>query len=74
MAAYKLKHNAESFTVVDGAFAGKTYRPGTVYAEVPPQERGRFEEIKEEPSAAASEGRPAKPRVEASKAKIIEAA
>lgn len=45
---HKLKPGAESFTVVDGPFAGRTFDPGRAYGEIPLQEAHRFEEIKEE--------------------------
>lgn len=55
---YRLKNGVESFTVVDGKFAGRTYERGQAYAEIPPQEKGRFEEIREAP--ASSETKPAR--------------
>ncbi len=42
---YRLKGPA--FTVVDGPFAGKTFRRGVIYKEVPPEEAGRFEKVSE---------------------------
>ena len=45
--AYKLKIGQESIRVVDGLFAGRVYRPGMTYNEIPPEEAGRFEEITE---------------------------
>jgi len=47
---YKLKEDQESITVVEGPFAGRNYRHGETYAEVPPQEMRRFEEIKPAPA------------------------
>ena len=40
---YKLKPQYESFTVIDGEFAGKTYRQGEKYETVPPGEMKKFE-------------------------------
>ncbi|MCK9195441.1 MAG: hypothetical protein M0P16_00490 [Syntrophales bacterium] len=69
---YQLKLGSESFTVVDGPYAGKTYKPGQAYADVPPQEMGRFRKIKEE---APDSGTGFKQiRAEATKAKTNEGA
>ena len=43
---YILKNGIESFEVVDGPFAGKKFEKGKAYAEVPPQEKKKFEEVK----------------------------
>ena len=40
---YRLKPNVEAFTVVDGTHAGKTYKRGGSYAEIPPEYAGKFE-------------------------------
>ena len=45
---YQLKPGCESFTVVDGPFAGRSYVPGRDYEDVPPQEKRRFREVKED--------------------------
>jgi len=45
---YRLKPNVPDFTVVDGKFAGRTFRAGELYAEVPPEEIRRFEKDPEE--------------------------
>uniref|UniRef100_A0A6M3J6U8 Uncharacterized protein n=1 Tax=viral metagenome TaxID=1070528 RepID=A0A6M3J6U8_9ZZZZ len=44
---YKLKRGCPPFEVVDGPMAGRKYARGAVYEEkeIPPQYRGRFEEI-----------------------------
>jgi len=47
---YKLK--SESFTMVEGPYAGKQFKRGDVYETVPPSEMRRFEEIKNEPARA----------------------
>ena len=51
---YKLKANVENFEVVDGPLAGRKFRGGEVYQEVPPQDAGRFEEISTPQTAAAA--------------------
>lgn len=56
---FQLKKGTESFTVVDGPFAGRTFEPGKTYAEIPPQDADRFEEIRE-PAASAGDVKPAK--------------
>jgi hypothetical protein len=69
--AHKLKTGMESFTVVDGPFAGLTFAPGMAYGEIPPQEAHRFEEIKEaapEPLPEAVENKQAK----ADKQKVVD--
>ena len=47
---FKLKQKYEVFTVVDGPFAGRTYRHEQVYNEVPPQEKYKFDQIEVEES------------------------
>jgi len=42
---YKLKKNAPEFDCVDGPFAGKKYRHGKTYPDVPPGDKGRFIEV-----------------------------
>lgn len=49
---YKLKVNAPEFDCVDGPFAGKKYRHGKVYPDVPPGDKGRFESV-QNPAPAA---------------------
>ena len=46
---YRLKENTEAFQVVDGAFAGRRYEHGKIYADadIPPQERQKFEIVDE---------------------------
>jgi hypothetical protein len=43
---YKLKSNVPDFTVVDGIFKNRTYKAKETYAEIPPEEKDKFEEIK----------------------------
>lgn len=57
--AYKLKAKTESISIVDGPFAGRTFIPGRVYDEIPPQEIHRFEIVKE-PADLIAEIKPAK--------------
>lgn len=40
---YKLKKGVQAFTVVDGEFAGQSFRPGVIYRRIPPREQRRFE-------------------------------
>lgn len=42
---FKLKQEYEVFMVVDGPFAGHTYRHGVVYDSVPPQEAHKFDPV-----------------------------
>ena len=66
---YILKKGVEAFEVVDGPLAGRKYKPGIQYTEVPPQEEHRFEPVsstKSPPRAAVNAGA-------ASSAKIIKA-
>jgi len=44
---YQLKKGVESFEVVDGAFAGKKFLRGRVYAAIPPEEAKKFEKIED---------------------------
>jgi hypothetical protein len=46
--SYKLKTGIEDFQVVDGAFAGRKFRKGFLYAEIPPEEAQKFDEVAEE--------------------------
>ena len=47
MAEYKLKPGQENFRVIDGPCAGRLYRAGVVYRDIPKEEAGRFAEIAE---------------------------
>ncbi|TAN40794.1 MAG: hypothetical protein EPN22_16995 [Nitrospirae bacterium] len=54
---YRLRSGIENFQVVDGPFKGRRYEKGKNYdaAEIPPQEKNKFEAVKEkvsEPSSA----------------------
>lgn len=54
---YRLKQGQESFQVVDGPYAGKTFDRGKPYTDIPPEEKRRFEKIPVEtvkPAPAAS--------------------
>lgn len=42
---WKLKAGEPNIEVVDGPFAGKHFVAGAQYAEVPPEEEGRFEKV-----------------------------
>ncbi len=47
---YRLKKNVPDFTVVDGPFAGRNFRAGEIYAEIPPQEKHKFEAVEMRPA------------------------
>ncbi len=42
---YRLKTGVADFTVVDGAFEGRSYKAGETYEDIPPQEKHKFEAI-----------------------------
>ena len=48
---YRMKPNGPDITIVDGPLAGRTYRSGASYDEIPPGYEDRFE-----PVAEAEEG------------------
>ena len=56
---YKLKKGIENFQIVDGPFAGRKYKRGKVYEEdqIPPEVRGKFDELKAESSKVKAESR-----------------
>ena len=64
---YRLKKNVEAFTVVDGPFEKKQYKPDVEYEEVPPHEKHKFEKVKKKP---AKEDKPVKPVKEAEPVKV----
>jgi hypothetical protein len=41
----RLKSTSPAFEVTDGLFAGRKYLHGQTYAEIPPQEAEKFEEV-----------------------------
>ena len=49
---YKLKKNIADFDVVDGPFAGRKFRAGAAYAEVPPEHIDKFEPARKNSVAA----------------------
>ena len=51
---YMLKKNSPAFDMVDGPDAGKKYRHGEVYTDIPRGEKGRFEEAKPAPASVAA--------------------
>jgi len=65
---YQLKKGVESFEVVDGAFAGKKFLRGRVYAAIPPEEKDKFKKL-ESREAGKPGGREASkpPSIQASK-------
>lgn len=44
---HKLKPNQPDFECVDGLFAGRKFRAGQTYTEIPENEKHRFEKIPE---------------------------
>lgn len=54
---YRLKKGQPAIEVADGQFAGRKYRHGVIYDEVPPQEKHRFEQVPDAAAQAAKEGR-----------------
>jgi len=44
---WKLKAGEPNFDIVDGPFAGRQFRAGVNYAEIPPGEQNRFEKVEE---------------------------
>lgn len=42
---FKLKSNQESFRVIHGPFAGRQFLRGVTYAEVPSEEKHKFEDL-----------------------------
>ncbi len=73
---YRLKKGVEAFTVMDGPFEGRSFKPGVAYTEIPPQEAKKFEEIREEAKteAEAQKAKPGSKRTasEATPAKEVE--
>jgi len=45
--SYRLKKGQEAFQAVDGPFAKRRYTQGVEYADIPPQEKHKFEMPKE---------------------------
>lgn len=56
---HRLKKGQEAFEVVDGPMAGRKFRPGEVYAEIPAQEKRRFEAVRPKPAARTKAAAPA---------------
>lgn len=50
---YRLKRGQETFTVVDGPDAGKTFKRGREYDRIPDAEKHRFEKVPEAKAPAA---------------------
>ena len=47
MSYYRLKQGVEGFDVVDGPLAGRQYRKGVVYDEIPPGDAAKFKEVRD---------------------------
>jgi len=43
--SYRLKKNVQSFTVVEGPLADRSYRHGQIYEEIPQNEAARFDRL-----------------------------
>jgi hypothetical protein len=65
---YRLKKTSAAFELVDGLLAGRKYLHGKLYAEIPPEHRGRFEAIETRPEANAAAAE-ASPKAEGGKKK-----
>jgi len=57
---YQLKKGQESFTVVEGPMAGRSFRPGQTYTDIPAAEARRFAEVRKLAGRAAAAAPPAK--------------
>jgi hypothetical protein len=53
---YKLKTSEPAFEVVDGKFAGRKYRHGQTYQEIPPEEKDKFDRIEQSAKTEQKEG------------------
>ena len=53
MKQYVLKEGVQDFTVIDGPMAGKSFKAGVIYDEIPPQEAAKFVIIPEAPAEDA---------------------
>ena len=61
---YQLKKGQEAFTLVEGPLAGRTYKPGERYQEIPRELSGRFTAIKAVPAPPEPLAEDAKPKTE----------
>lgn len=53
---YRLKPGVESFDVVDGPYAGRRFVRGLTYTDIPPEEKHKFEEVRD-PTGQGADGR-----------------
>lgn len=44
---YRLKKGQDSIKIMSGPFAGRHFKRGLQYAEIPPEEKHRFEKVPE---------------------------
>lgn len=58
---YRLRPGQETIEIVDGPMAGRRYEKGKTYAEVPPQEAHRFEEMRPKKKAPAKKSAAQRP-------------
>ena len=42
---FRLKQNVPDIEIVDGPFAGRTFKAGEIYTQIPPAELARFDMI-----------------------------
>ena len=52
---YRLKPNVADFEHVDGQFAGRAFRSGEQYQEIPPTDANKFDEVTEAAPAIKAE-------------------
>ena len=45
MPEYILKPGQERFQVVDGPFENRSFLPGVIYSEIPPEEAHKFDDV-----------------------------
>jgi hypothetical protein len=55
---YRLKNTSAAFEVVDGPFARRKYLHGKLYAEIPPEHKGRFDAVEAEANPEVAEPAP----------------
>ena len=53
---YRLKKGVESFRVMDGPYEGRKFLKGKEYAEVPPGEALKFEEVEKQGAGSREQG------------------
>ncbi|MEN6422079.1 MAG: hypothetical protein ABFD76_09030 [Smithella sp.] len=56
MAQYQLKTGVQGFTVIDGEMAGRSFKSGIAYNEIPSQEAAKFDVVLDAASDAPATG------------------